>query len=890
MLFSGKRSSLVRLALALRSLSPGLGLCFGLCFGLTLAALVSPALGQTYQAVEQGEVPSLPHAMTPDEQAIRDQIGIQHRTSPPPSAQPVRNIAEFERMRGVLIRYPLGISTAIVAEMSEDVIVYCIVTASQQQTAYNTFAAAGVNMANVVFFNAATDSYWTRDYGPWFIFDAGGELGVVDVIYNRPRPNDDVIPATFGAFLGLPVYGPDLIHTGGNWMTDGHGTAISTTLVYEENPGKTVAEIEAIVHDYLGIETYYCYPDVNGEYIEHIDCWAKYLAPDKILIRRVPASHTQYDEIEAAVAYFAAQTSAYGTPYQIFRVDTPGNEPYTNSLILNDKALVPIMGGSHPDAAAIAAYQAAMPGYEVLGFTGSWASTDALHCRAKGVGDPSYLYVYSIPLRDTANDEEPYAVAAEIIAHSEAGLIPGDLRVYWRNGTGGPWTAAGMAAIAGTDSFYTDIPAQPLGSIVQYYVHAADASGRQEDWPLVGPAGPFSFAVAPDTQAPFISGTTELPWTDDTTGPYPVSCTVTDDMELDSVFLCYAVGGGSTQTLAMDRVGASLYCAAIPGQDYPSRVEYYIRAEDFGGNVAFDPPSAPTTPYEFWVLLKTIALEDGFESGSAWTHGAVTAGFGDQWHLSTQRNHTPGGTTSWKCGMAGAGTYATLLDAGLVSEPVTLTTESALTFWQYVAAESSSTYPGYAYDGALVEIDTGSGWQAIAPDGGYPFRIRGTAGPFTPETGVFSGHRGWHEVRFALGAFSGSARIRLRFGSDTAVGDEGWYVDDVRIDGFVLDLQAVEPAPWTAAGELRLVCGPNPIATRAVLSFDLAHATPVRVGVYDPAGRLVRTLADVKLPAGTHHVMWDRSDDRGRPVSSGIYFSKLQAGERSAVTRLVVLE
>ena len=43
------------------------------------------------------------------------------------------------------------------------------------------------------------------------------------------------------------------------------------------------------------------------------------------------------------------------------------------------------------DDDAIEVYQEAMPGYEVLGFTGSWESTDALHCRVKGIPDISYV-------------------------------------------------------------------------------------------------------------------------------------------------------------------------------------------------------------------------------------------------------------------------------------------------------------------------------------------------------------------------------------------------------------------------------------------------------------------------------------------------------------------
>ncbi|MBC8527698.1 MAG: hypothetical protein H8D22_12750, partial [Candidatus Cloacimonetes bacterium] len=104
---------------------------------------------------------SLPHWMTEEEKLRIDEIGKDfEETDPPPL--PVRQPAEFEPMEGVLIRYPLGISTSIIAEMAEDVIVYCVVTSSQQSSAYNTFSNAGVNMDNVQFINCQTDSYWIR--------------------------------------------------------------------------------------------------------------------------------------------------------------------------------------------------------------------------------------------------------------------------------------------------------------------------------------------------------------------------------------------------------------------------------------------------------------------------------------------------------------------------------------------------------------------------------------------------------------------------------------------------------------------------------------------------------------------------------------------------------
>ena len=86
--------------------------------------------------------------------------------------------------------------------------------------------------------------------------------------------------------------------------------------------------------EYLGIKTYHLYPDPLGEYIQHIDCWGKYLSPDTIMIIEVSPSHSNYADIEAAATYFSNQISCYGTPYNVVRVYCHLQEPYINSLII----------------------------------------------------------------------------------------------------------------------------------------------------------------------------------------------------------------------------------------------------------------------------------------------------------------------------------------------------------------------------------------------------------------------------------------------------------------------------------------------------------------------------------------------------------------------------
>jgi len=226
------------------------------------------------------------------------------------TTQVIRQPAEFEPMQGALIRYPFGITYDIIKEMAEDVTVVTIVASTtEKNTVLTQYQSHGVDVSHCSFLIAPTNSYWTRDYGPWFIITNTSEQGVVDFTYNRPRPNDDQIPTKYAQNQSLPLFNMPLTTAGGNYMTDGQGIAISTRLVWEENPDMTPEEINQTVHDYLGITTYQVVPDVNGEYIKHIDCWGKYLSPDTILIRQVPSSDSQYDEIEAAVAYFKNQTN-----------------------------------------------------------------------------------------------------------------------------------------------------------------------------------------------------------------------------------------------------------------------------------------------------------------------------------------------------------------------------------------------------------------------------------------------------------------------------------------------------------------------------------------------------------------------------------------------------
>ena len=78
---------------------------------------------------------------------------------------------------------------------------------------------------------------------------------------------------------------------------------------------------------------------------------------------------------------------------------------------------------------------------------------------------------------------------------------------------------------------------------------------------------------------------------------------------------------------------------------------------------------------------------------------------------------------------------------------------------------------------------------------------------------------------------------------------------------------------------------PNPFNATTNISFNLAEASNVSLNVYDITGRLVTTLVDGQMDAGSHVVAWDASN-----VSSGVYFYKLAAGAYTATKSMNLLK
>jgi agmatine/peptidylarginine deiminase len=549
---------------------------------LTLSMLFAFATTFAQDTLNQS-LPLLRHEMTPEELLRKNEIGRGFVETDPP-AGPVRNIAEYERMQGALVRYPFGIPISLIREMAEDVRVTTIVaSSSQKNTVINQYIANGVDTSHCDFLIAPTNSYWTRDYGPWFAADSSGDIGIVDFPYNRPRPDDDEIPKKMAEMLGISWYGMNVIHTGGNYMCDGFGVGSSTDLVYVENPSQTTAEVDQKMNDYLGITNHEVVPDPNiSTGIDHIDCWGKFLAPGKILIRKTLQSDPEYNALESQAAYWASQTSSFGYPYKVYRVMTPQDQPYTNSVILNNKVLVPYMNSVWDDSAK-AAYEAAMPGYEVIGFIGNpstpWMSTDALHCRAIGLADIGMLRISHIPVSSTQPSEYPVAIQATITASSGFPVIQDSVKVWFRV-NGGGWLSTLMNHTSGRD-YMGYIPPQPDGSEIDYYLSAADESGRSETMPLVGSAAAYSYETEYSTLTPV----PDTLWFRSPEDCQEGKLAILNNFTSNVVSLNFLQMNGINTPWYVDSVSSAVPVAVNPGGAFTARVRVHILLSASGDTI-----------------------------------------------------------------------------------------------------------------------------------------------------------------------------------------------------------------------------------------------------------------------------------------------------------------
>jgi len=490
--------------------------------------------GFALTAVATAQHTTWPHVLGEAERNQVERLGfapLMHRgiTTPPPFDN-LRTAAEWEEIEALTISWTSFpcIQKQIVAAAAAECTVIVFADDPDACADYLTGAPCGgpLDLSAVQIVDADYNSIWIRDYGATTVYGSwNDDRLLVDWIYNRPRPEDDIIPDVLGSFLDIPVYSTtaeptDLMGTGGNWMSDGFGTAFASELVFDENTGGSTwwtqypdhseAEILDIVEQFHGVDEYVLMPTLPYDGIHHIDMHMKLLDESRLLVAEYPAGMADGPQIEANIEYVLANyTTRWGTPFEVIRIPSPpesgfnGGYPnqggdyltYTNSVFINNTLLVPTYYEQY-DTTALRIYEEQLPGYNIVGIDCDGPGEDiiqlsgAIHCITHSVGVEDPLILSHLPLADTDDTVNDYAVSATC-AH-RSGMAAAEM--LWRVEGATEWNVIALSD-AGDDEFAGAIPAQPEGTVVEYYLHGTANSGKQGNRPMPAPEGWWSFRV-----------------------------------------------------------------------------------------------------------------------------------------------------------------------------------------------------------------------------------------------------------------------------------------------------------------------------------------------------------------------------------------------------------
>ena len=443
------------------------------------------------------------------------------------SAQPsssVRAAAEWEEMQALTITWTYynnnnirNILVEIVRHAREEANV--IIVCSNAATVQTVLTAAGVDWSsNVTFLVGNYDSIWARDYGGNSVYTNDVDsLLMIDWIYNRPRPKDDLVPEVLATYLDIPYYGTttaplDLVNTGGNYMSDGMGTAFCSELVIDENgannqygiSNQNETEIDNIMQQYMGIGSYIKMPTLPYDDIHHIDMHMKLLDEETLLVAEYPAGIADGPQIEANIQYVLSNfTSTFGHPFRVIRIPSPPDgaqypnsggdyRTYSNATFINKTVLVPFYAEQY-DTVAQRIWEEALPGYKIVGINCNAiiGYLGAIHCITHEIGTNDPLLINHARLGNQPYGQSVgYQVDARIKHRS--GIASATL--YYRLEGETTYQNMSMSA-AGDDAWTANIPEQIGGSRVEYYVGASANSGKSQVRPLPAPEGFWRFSV-----------------------------------------------------------------------------------------------------------------------------------------------------------------------------------------------------------------------------------------------------------------------------------------------------------------------------------------------------------------------------------------------------------
>lgn len=311
--------------------------------------------------------------------------------------QPVRHYAETDPVDAIYLNWEPGMFDSFFGELVHVLLSQTTVTvyllhhgAQERSDVEDLMLAGGDDPLDASFIDVASlgpyytwqsewpfdrslESFWTVDFGPFFVTDGAGVLGIVDPRYYSWRVNDDAIPTKLATLHGLTVWRPDLDWEGGNLFSDGKGTCFTTMMHLAENLPQTQTQVEDQLFEYFGCERVIWLHTLHGEGTGHTDMFFKPASDTLLLLGEYDAAADPINaqRLDWNAALLAEATNAAGDPFEVRRIPMPGHgndvfRSYANGIVVNDLVLVPTYAQDRTyEAETLAIFADAFPGRTV---------------------------------------------------------------------------------------------------------------------------------------------------------------------------------------------------------------------------------------------------------------------------------------------------------------------------------------------------------------------------------------------------------------------------------------------------------------------------------------------------------------------------------------------
>ena len=225
---------------------------------------------------------------------------------------------------------------------------------------------------------------WSRDSGPIVLVNGTKDRRVAGFEFNGwggkhpPWDQDALIKARFAAHLDMALHPAPLVLEGGAVAVDGEGTLITTEqclLNANRNPGKTKAEVEAVLRGWLGVETVIWLPKgLEPDPITdgHVDGIAAFAGAGVVLLHTTDdRSDPNYEITRDAKDVLLNTPDARGRRLQVIEIPlTSFDLVHMNFYICNGGVIVPVTGNAREDDAPLAILREVFPDHQVVPVTG----------------------------------------------------------------------------------------------------------------------------------------------------------------------------------------------------------------------------------------------------------------------------------------------------------------------------------------------------------------------------------------------------------------------------------------------------------------------------------------------------------------------------------------